>query len=172
VVRLTTRQLETNNQPSGAVDYGLNWFVRLLLTLQPQENLHLNTGQYWACRCIGERLECFPGNRTATEFVLTIMSAKAAEFFTYIAMSALDAAWSSKPAKPAIPSDAAIRRIVAERVKTIAGADDGIGIVVGVVGTDGPRIISYGDSRSGCGVEFRDAADSAPTIIFIQGYEA
>ena len=50
------------------------------------------------------------------------MSAKAAEFFTYIAMSALDAAWSSKPAEPAIPSDAAIRRIVAERVKTIAGA--------------------------------------------------
>ena len=36
------------------------------------------------------------------------MSAKAAEFFTYIAMSALDAAWSSKPAEPAIPSDAAI----------------------------------------------------------------
>lgn len=43
-----------------------------------------------------------------------------------------------------LPSDAEIRKILAERVDTLAGHQDGIGIVVGVIGSQGRRVIPYG----------------------------
>lgn len=43
-----------------------------------------------------------------------------------------------------LPSDADIRKMLAERVDTLAGQEDGVGIIVGLVGPQGRRIISYG----------------------------
>jgi serine-type D-Ala-D-Ala carboxypeptidase/endopeptidase len=43
-----------------------------------------------------------------------------------------------------LPSDAEIRKMLADRVNALAGQEDGIGIVVGVVGSQGRRIISHG----------------------------
>ena len=43
-----------------------------------------------------------------------------------------------------LPSDADIRKILAERVDTLAGSQDGIGIVVGVIGPQGRKVIPYG----------------------------
>jgi serine-type D-Ala-D-Ala carboxypeptidase/endopeptidase len=48
-----------------------------------------------------------------------------------------------------LPSDADIRKILVERVDTLAGPEDGIGIVVGVVGPQGRRVISYGHLNQG-----------------------
>ena len=55
------------------------------------------------------------------------------------------------PSSPEIrlPSDADIRKMLAERVDALAGAEDGIGIVVGVVGPQGRRVISYGHLSQG-----------------------
>jgi CubicO group peptidase (beta-lactamase class C family) len=50
---------------------------------------------------------------------------------------------------PAFPSDAEIRSILAERVEAVAGNAGGMGIVVGVVGPQGRRIISYGRLSQG-----------------------
>ena len=47
------------------------------------------------------------------------------------------------------PPDAAIRRLLAERVEALAGKDDGVGIVVGVVGPQGRRVIPYGRPSQG-----------------------
>src|SRR5438270_6950938 len=47
------------------------------------------------------------------------------------------------------PADCEIRQMLAERVTAIAGREDGIGIVVGLVGPRGKRIISYGHSENG-----------------------
>ena len=49
----------------------------------------------------------------------------------------------------ALPSDAAIRTMLAERVDALAGKEDGIGIVVGVIGPQGRRVISYGHASQG-----------------------
>ena len=49
----------------------------------------------------------------------------------------------------ALPSDAEIRQMLAQRVEAIAGNEDGIGIVVGVIGPQGRRIISYGHAKRG-----------------------
>jgi D-alanyl-D-alanine-carboxypeptidase/D-alanyl-D-alanine-endopeptidase len=43
-----------------------------------------------------------------------------------------------------LPSDADIRKILAERVDTLASSQDGIGIVVGVIGPQGRKVIPYG----------------------------
>ncbi|MFZ0297900.1 MAG: serine hydrolase [Candidatus Sulfotelmatobacter sp.] len=43
-----------------------------------------------------------------------------------------------------LPSDAEIRKILGERVDSLAGHQDGIGIVVGVIGPQGRRVIPYG----------------------------
>jgi len=43
-----------------------------------------------------------------------------------------------------LPADADIRKMLAERVDTLAGKEDGVGIVVGVVGPRGRRVVSYG----------------------------
>jgi serine-type D-Ala-D-Ala carboxypeptidase/endopeptidase len=43
-----------------------------------------------------------------------------------------------------LPSDAAIRKMLAERVDTLAGQSDGIGIVVGTIGPQGQNVVSYG----------------------------
>ncbi|HMI50140.1 MAG TPA: serine hydrolase [Candidatus Saccharimonadales bacterium] len=49
----------------------------------------------------------------------------------------------------AFPSDAEIHKMLAQRVDAIAGNDDGIGIVVGLIGPKGRRIISYGHGKQG-----------------------
>jgi len=49
----------------------------------------------------------------------------------------------------ALPSDAEIRQVLAERVDALAGQEDGIGIVVGVVGPQGRRVVSYGHLSQG-----------------------
>jgi serine-type D-Ala-D-Ala carboxypeptidase/endopeptidase len=49
----------------------------------------------------------------------------------------------------AIPSDQEIRKILAERVEAIAGKEDGVGIVAGVIGPQGRRVISYGHLNRG-----------------------
>lgn len=43
-----------------------------------------------------------------------------------------------------IPSDVEIRTMLAERVDNIAGPEDGIGLVVGIISPQGRRVISYG----------------------------
>jgi CubicO group peptidase (beta-lactamase class C family) len=48
-----------------------------------------------------------------------------------------------------LPSDAEIREIISQRVDTIAGTSDGIGIVVGAIGPEGRRIVSYGHAGAG-----------------------
>jgi CubicO group peptidase (beta-lactamase class C family) len=48
-----------------------------------------------------------------------------------------------------LPSDADIQKILAERADALAGPNDGIGIVVGIVGPQGRRVISYGHMNQG-----------------------
>ena len=48
-----------------------------------------------------------------------------------------------------LPSDAEIRKILAERVDVLAGKEDGVGIVVGLIGPQGRRVISYGHFNQG-----------------------
>jgi serine-type D-Ala-D-Ala carboxypeptidase/endopeptidase len=56
-----------------------------------------------------------------------------------------------RPSPPAIgfPTDTEIRKILADRVDALAGQDDGIGIVVGMIGPKGRRVISYGHFSQG-----------------------
>jgi CubicO group peptidase (beta-lactamase class C family) len=49
-----------------------------------------------------------------------------------------------------LPTDSEIHRIAEERVQAIAGPEGGMGIVIGVLDEQGPRVIAYGE---------RDAAD-------------
>lgn len=44
----------------------------------------------------------------------------------------------------ALPSDADIHRLLAERVEALTGGESSVGIVVGVVGPHGRKVISYG----------------------------
>jgi D-alanyl-D-alanine-carboxypeptidase/D-alanyl-D-alanine-endopeptidase len=46
----------------------------------------------------------------------------------------------------ALPSDSEIHRIIEGRVRTIAGPEGGMGIVVGVLDEKGPRVIAHGDT--------------------------
>lgn len=48
-----------------------------------------------------------------------------------------------------LPSDADIRKVLAERVDALAGPEDGVGIVIGVIGPQGRRVISYGHLGQG-----------------------
>jgi len=48
-----------------------------------------------------------------------------------------------------LPSDADIRKVLAERVDALAAEADGVGIVVGVAGRQGRRVISYGHLSQG-----------------------
>jgi len=48
-----------------------------------------------------------------------------------------------------LASDTEVREILAERVKSIAAKEGGIGIVVGLIGPEGSRVISYGHSGRG-----------------------
>ena len=48
-----------------------------------------------------------------------------------------------------LPSDANIRDMLAERVDALAGQEDGIGFVVGIIGPQGRRVISYGHLNQG-----------------------
>jgi CubicO group peptidase (beta-lactamase class C family) len=47
-----------------------------------------------------------------------------------------------------LPSDAEIRKILAERVRALGGSPDGIGIVIGIIGPKGRRVIAYGHSST------------------------
>jgi len=62
-------------------------------------------------------------------------------------LAAAQARQTSNPFK--LPSDADIRKILADRIDTLAGQEDGIGIVVGVTGPQGRRVISYGHLKQG-----------------------
>jgi CubicO group peptidase (beta-lactamase class C family) len=62
-------------------------------------------------------------------------------------LSAAQARQTSNPFK--LPSDADIRKILADRIDTLAGQEDGIGIVVGSVEPQGRRVISYGHLNQG-----------------------
>ncbi len=53
------------------------------------------------------------------------------------------------PGAGSLPPDAEIRRILAERVEALAGPEGGVGIVVGVVGPEGRRVIAYGAADQG-----------------------
>ena len=46
----------------------------------------------------------------------------------------------------ALPPDAEIHRIIEQRVQAVAGPEGGMGIVVGVLDAQGPRVIAYGDA--------------------------
>jgi serine-type D-Ala-D-Ala carboxypeptidase/endopeptidase len=54
-----------------------------------------------------------------------------------------------KPGAIVLPTDAEIRGMLAERVEALAGKEDGIGIVVGVIGPRGKRVIAYGHRNQG-----------------------
>ena len=56
---------------------------------------------------------------------------------------------TQSPGATVLPSDADIRKMLAERVDTLAGQEDGIGIVIGVVGPQGRSVISYGHRSQG-----------------------
>jgi len=61
------------------------------------------------------------------------------------ALTAAQAGQSS--AKAVLPSGAEIRKILADRIDTLAGHQEGIGIVVGIIGPQGRRVIPYGRFR-------------------------
>jgi serine-type D-Ala-D-Ala carboxypeptidase/endopeptidase len=48
-----------------------------------------------------------------------------------------------------LPSDAELREMLSARVDALAGAEDGIGIVVGVIGPQGRRVVTYGHLKQG-----------------------
>jgi CubicO group peptidase (beta-lactamase class C family) len=48
-----------------------------------------------------------------------------------------------------LPSDAEIHQILCERLNALAGKDDGIGIVVGIVGSRGRTVVACGHSKRG-----------------------
>ncbi len=53
------------------------------------------------------------------------------------------------PSASVAPPDAEIRKRLANRIDSLAGGEDGIGIVVGIVGPNGRRVISYGHLNQG-----------------------
>ncbi|HEY3121662.1 MAG TPA: serine hydrolase [Vicinamibacteria bacterium] len=53
------------------------------------------------------------------------------------------------PGAIVLPSDADIRNLLAERIDALAGQEGGVGIVVGVAGPQGRRVISYGHLSQG-----------------------
>jgi len=48
-----------------------------------------------------------------------------------------------------LPSDAEIRKLLEDRIRALAGDEDGIGIVVGVIGPQGRRVVAYGHRNQG-----------------------
>jgi len=65
------------------------------------------------------------------------------------AMTLAGAEARQSPGAIILPSDADIRKVLAERVDALAGQEDGVGIVVGVAGPQGRRVVSYGHLRQG-----------------------
>jgi serine-type D-Ala-D-Ala carboxypeptidase/endopeptidase len=65
-------------------------------------------------------------------------------------MAAVAAAQVTRsPAGIVLPPDAEIRKILSERVEALAGQEDGVGIVVGLIGPQGRRVVSYGHINQG-----------------------
>lgn len=65
-------------------------------------------------------------------------------------MTTLTRAQSTKTSRAiALPSDTDIHRMLADRVDALAGQEDGIGIVVGAIGPQGRRVVSYGHLSQG-----------------------
>jgi CubicO group peptidase (beta-lactamase class C family) len=72
-----------------------------------------------------------------------------AGFFAGV-MATLATAQARQTSNPLVlPSEADIRKMLAERIDTLAAQEDGIGMVVGVVGPQGRRVISYGHLNQG-----------------------
>lgn len=53
------------------------------------------------------------------------------------------------PGTSAFPSEAEIRQILADRIQALSGQEGSFGIVVGVVGPDGRKIVAHGHPRRG-----------------------
>lgn len=72
-----------------------------------------------------------------------------ASLITFSTAQAATAQFAQGSGSIALPSDSDIRKMLADRVDLLAGKDDGIGIVVGIIGPQGRRIISYGHLNQG-----------------------
>jgi serine-type D-Ala-D-Ala carboxypeptidase/endopeptidase len=70
-------------------------------------------------------------------------------FAVPIAHRPQDAKDRAKPNPVVLPSDADVRRMLAARIDPIGGEQSGIGIVVGILGPNGRRIVSHGRRREG-----------------------
>jgi D-alanyl-D-alanine-carboxypeptidase/D-alanyl-D-alanine-endopeptidase len=53
------------------------------------------------------------------------------------------------PSASVLPRDADIRKVLAERVGALAAQEDGVGMVIGVAGPQGRRVIAYGHVSQG-----------------------
>jgi len=56
---------------------------------------------------------------------------------------------STGHAEQSLPSDVEIQRLLEDRVRTLAGDAGGVGIVVGVIGPQGRRVVAYGHRGRG-----------------------
>jgi D-alanyl-D-alanine-carboxypeptidase/D-alanyl-D-alanine-endopeptidase len=75
---------------------------------------------------------------------ITRSTACAAGLLAALTMKLAAAQATQRPNPSVLASDADIRKILAERVDAIAGQEDGIGIIVGVIGPEQRRVVSYG----------------------------
>ena len=67
-----------------------------------------------------------------------------------VSMPAIGRALAALTADSAVPpSETDIHKLIADRIDTLAGSEDGIGIVVGIVEPRGRRIVSYGHFDQG-----------------------
>ena len=85
-----------------------------------------------------------PNSRKASENVIARQKVLVTVALVGLMTSLVNAQETKTSRGIRLPSDADIRKMLAQRVKTLAGAEDGIGIVVGVIGPQGRRIISSG----------------------------
>jgi len=72
-----------------------------------------------------------------------------AAVLSMLTTTAAGAQTTQKPAGILLPPDAEVREMLAERVDVLAGKQDGIGIVVGMIGPQGRRVVSHGHPSQG-----------------------
>jgi CubicO group peptidase (beta-lactamase class C family) len=80
---------------------------------------------------------------------MSSLTARAASFLLWFMMPLAETQAQQHSVALSPPSDVEIRAILAERVDTLAGKSDGVGIVVGVIGPQGRRVIAYGHRNQG-----------------------
>jgi len=80
---------------------------------------------------------------------ITRRTVRAAGVLAGLMITLAGAQETQRPSASVLPSDADIHKMLAERVVALAGQEDGVGIVVGVVGPRGRRVISYGHLGQG-----------------------